>query len=164
MLLTDVSTNEKRSMLDVLHRVRAEADIFGYDNVEVWIGTDSQNHTHHTIFSTVLIIYRRGKGGKIFRIKNRVPTMRSVRQRMIQEAYESIRLAKLYEDVLVEANMVDLIDIKMVVHIDVNPDENFESNRALKEIMGWLWSNGIQNFEIKPLSPAATFAADRYVH
>jgi len=160
MKFMDVSTKEHVDMEQVLERVRLEAE---NHNVEVWIGTDSQNCDKKTTFVSVIAIYRKGKGAKIFRTKQRVRQIQSIRQRMVHEAYQSIEVAKLYEETIENLEALDLMDIPMCIHVDVNKSSVHESNKAMKEIMGWLGGMGIA-YEFKPMSAAASYAADKYCH
>jgi hypothetical protein len=145
--------------------IGSEVIFYGKENIKLFIGTDSQNRfdSKETVFVTVLGLYRQGKGGRIFYKKKKDNLYKSVKQRMITEAYYSIQVAKEFQDFLFENDLEDLVDIPMEIHVDVNSDVKFKSTAALKEIRGYVTSMGYDCI-IKPEAVAASNIADRFTH
>ena len=57
-------------------------------------------------------------------------------------------------------HFLDLYDIKLEVHADINPDVKFDSNKALSEAVGYMLGMGY-DFKVKPSAFAASNVADR---
>lgn len=157
------TTQKNKSLHDILIYTLIQIQDVGSENVEVWFGTDSQNHGRKTHFVSVICVYRKRKGAKVFIWKDKTDRVQSNRQRMIHEAWRTFDVAKAVEKEIEDREMIPLLDIKFVVHVDVNPDPMFESNKAIKEVTGWLSGMNIP-FKVKPNSHAATFAADHWAH
>ena len=136
--------------------------------LKVSIGTDSQKVTKSTYkFATVILITMSedlgggvivGRGGMIihktffntFKNSNR----ELVNERMVYEVGKSIEVA--YEI----APLLDLYEIKLEVHADINPDPKHDSNKALQQAVGYILGMGY-DFKIKPSAPAASNIADK---
>ena len=136
--------------------------------LKVSIGTDSQKVTKSTYkFATVILITMSedlgggvivGRGGMIihktffntFKYSNR----ELVNERMVYEVGKSIEVA--YEI----APLLDLYEIKLEVHADINPDPKHDSNKALQQAVGYILGMGY-DFKIKPSAPAASNIADK---
>ena len=137
----------------------------GY-KLNVSIGTDSQKASGGTYkFATVILIRLTedlggvivGRGGvmlssvyyKDFKARNR----ELVNERMVYEVGKSVEVA--YEI----APLLDLYEIPLEVHADINPDPNYESNKALQQAIGYILGMGY-SFKVKPEAFAASNAAD----
>jgi len=143
----------------------------GY-TLKVYIGTDSQRRRGGYNFATAIVIalfesMGRDKFGKeIFKgrggIKlgatyfdgNQVKGRPGVKERMLKEVSKSIEVA--YEI----SPLLDLYDIPLEIHADVNPDIRFDSNKALSEAVGYIMGMGYE-FKVKPDAWAASSGADR---
>ena len=77
-----------------------------------------------------------------------------VNERMVYEVGKSVEVA--YEI----APLLDLYDIKMEIHADINPDPKHESNTALQQAVGYILGMGYE-FKVKPDAWAASNAADK---
>jgi len=56
--------------------------------------------------------------------------------------------------------LLDLYDIKLEIHADINPDVKFDSNKALSEAVGYMLGMGY-DFKVKPDAWAASKGADK---
>ena len=113
-------------------------------------------------YSTVIVLYRVGKGAQILfsrekNVKVYGTTKRErMKNRLWEEIYRAVDVAMLLTD-------SDLFDNKQIVdfqvHIDVNPNEDYESNVIYKEAMGYLNGMGLDAYA-KPEAMAASYAGD----
>jgi hypothetical protein len=78
----------------------------------------------------------------------------SLRERMITEVAKSVETAYALCDLL------DLYDVALEVHADINTDPAFQSNVALREAMGYILSMGFV-FKAKPDAFASSSCADK---
>lgn len=138
--------------------------------LSVSVGTDSQKVGKGHKFATVILIVMQqdlgggvivGRGGKIistthnhaFKTRNK----EVVNEKMVYEVGKSIEVA--YEI----APLLDLYEIKLEIHADINPDPRWESNKALQASVGYILGMGY-DFKIKPDSFAASNCADKICH
>ena len=80
----------------------------------------------------------------------------TIRERMILEVGRSVEVAYAL------CTLLDLYDVALEVHADINTDAAFESNAALKEAMGYILSMGFV-FRAKPDAMAASCCADKVI-
>jgi predicted RNase H-related nuclease YkuK (DUF458 family) len=126
------------------------------NRIKVCIGSDSQVKGDITEFATAIVFLREGKGGFVF-VKKYVSEVKfSIKQRMIQEVSDSVQFA--YE----VCPILDLFDVELEVHADINTDPNFKSNVAFKEAMGYILGMGY-TFKAKPEAFASSYCAGRVV-
>ena len=120
-------------------------------NIEILIGTDSQNKHRNTVYSTVIVLYNPGHGGHcIFRRwKTQKETVRQVR--LLKEVEESINVA----NELVEAGCPK----PKYIDIDINPNPKYKSNEVYQAAKGWVESMGYE-VRFKTIAPLVTSAAD----
>jgi len=120
-------------------------------NIEIIIGTDSQNKGRYTTYSTVIVLYTPGHGGHcIFRRwKTQKETIRQVR--LLKEVEESINIAnELVENGCPRPKYIDL---------DINPNPKYKSNEVYTTAKGWVESMGY-DVRFKTLAPLVTTVAD----
>ena len=120
-------------------------------DIEIMIGTDSQNKGRNTTYSTVIVLYTPGHGGHcVFkRWKTPKETVRQVR--LLKEVEESINLAnELVENGCPKPKYID---------IDINPNPKFKSNEVYTTAKGWIESMGYE-VRCKTIAPLVTTAAD----
>lgn len=156
----------EESISDYLEKVIEEETKKGYI-LRVSIGTDSQKAEKGTYkFATVILIktsedlggFVVGRGGLIisstyyhgFKQTNK----ELVNERMVFEVSKSIEVA--YE----LAPLLDLYDIPLEIHADINPNPDYESNKALQQAVGYILGMGY-GFKIKPDAFAASNGADK---
>jgi predicted RNase H-related nuclease YkuK (DUF458 family) len=136
-------------------------------NLKVSVGTDSKKYGKLYKFATVVLITATedlgggvivGRGGMIvastYFHEFKQTSKELVNERMVFEVGKSVEVA--YEI----APILDLYDIKMEIHADINPDPKHESNKALQQAVGYILGMGYE-FKIKPESFAASNGADR---
>jgi predicted RNase H-related nuclease YkuK (DUF458 family) len=75
---------------------------------------------------------------------------------MITEVAKSVEIAYALCDLL------DTYKVELEVHADINTDPNFQSNKALKEAMGYILGMGFV-FKAKPNAFASSSCADKVV-
>ena len=124
--------------------------------LKVCIGTDSQVRGKVVEFATVIVFLREKKGGFMFISNYKEEKKMSIKERMILEVAKSIQVAYSLCDLL------DLYDVALEVHADINTDPNFQSNVALKEAMGYILGMGFV-FKAKPHAFASSSCADKVV-
>lgn len=148
--------NGSRILLPIKEAVRTtiqkELDL-GHE-IKVCIGTDSQVRGADTVFATVIVFIREGKGGLMFINSKTEQQKMSIRERMISEVGRSVTLA--YE----LSEVWDEFDIDLEIHADINTDATFKSNVALKEAMGYIKGMGYI-FKAKPNAFASSSCADK---
>ena len=79
-----------------------------------------------------------------------------IKERMLNEVQRSIEIAYSLCDLL------DLYDVDLEVHADINTSPNFKSNAALHEAMGYILSMGFV-FKAKPEAFASSYCANKMV-
>ena len=151
----DVNITEP--ITDYLEKIFDEELGKGYQ-LKVSIGTDSSRSGKpgHYKFATVILISTYedlgggvivGRGGIVVhttyynQFKNRAKEL--VNERMVFEVGKSVEVA--YE----VAPLLDLYEISLEVHADINPNPMHESNKALQQAVGYILGMGYQ-FKIKP--------------
>ncbi|MCD8528980.1 MAG: ribonuclease H-like YkuK family protein [Chitinophagales bacterium] len=127
----------------------------GY-NLKICVGTDSQVYKNYIEFATVVVFLRQGSGGFMFINNHRHIGNMGIKERMIIEVSKSIEAAYSICEIL------DLYNVDLEVHADINTNPNFKSNTALSEAMGYILSMGFQ-FKAKPDAFASSSCADKVV-
>jgi predicted RNase H-related nuclease YkuK (DUF458 family) len=136
--------------------------------LKVCVGTDSQKIGGGEYkFATVILITTSedlgggvivGRGGMIVSsVYNHTFKQRNkelVNERMVYEVGKSIEVS--YEI----APLLDLYEIKLEVHADINPDPKHESNKALQQAVGYILGMGY-DFKVKPEAYASSHVADK---
>ena len=125
-------------------------------SVNVCIGTDSQVKGSRIEFATVIVFVRKGNGAFMFISKEELVQKMNIKERMMQEVNRSIEVAYQINPVL------DSFNISVEVHVDINTNEEFKSNTALKEAAGYVTGMGFQ-FKAKPQAFASSCCANKIV-
>ena len=126
------------------------------NKLKVCIGTDSQVKGNLTDFATVIVFLREARGGFMFIHQERTSIKMSIKERMLSEVQKSIDIAYKLCDLL------DLYDVDLEVHADINTNPMFKSNAALHEAMGYILSMGFV-FKAKPEAFASSYCANKIV-
>jgi predicted RNase H-related nuclease YkuK (DUF458 family) len=160
-------------LLDYLSKIFDEEMGNGYD-LTVCVGTDSKRSGGGYKFATAIIIkvsenigkdkfgrdIFKGKGGMVIGATyfdaNQKKGKEGVKERMMKEVSKTIEIACEISPLL------DLYDIKLEVHADINTSPNFKSNQALNEAMGYILSMGFV-FKAKPEAFASSTCANKIV-
>ena len=117
----------------------------------IHVGTDSLQTGRWTQFVTVVVILNPPKGGRVAYVREVVPRISSLRQRLMREVWMSVELSMQLPE-----------NPDLTVHIDANPDERHMSQKYLQELVGMVVGQGFKAL-YKPDSWAATHAADHVV-
>ncbi len=139
----------------------------GY-KLKVSIGTDSQKAEKGTYkFATVILISTSenlggdvivGRGGMIisaiYHHAFKQTNKELVNERMVYEVSKSVEVAY---DI---APLLDLYEIPLEIHADINPDPKWESNKALQQAVGYILGMGYE-FKVKPDAWASSSCADK---
>jgi predicted RNase H-related nuclease YkuK (DUF458 family) len=126
------------------------------NKLKVCIGTDSQVKGSVTDFATVIVFIREQKGAFMFIHQERTSQKMSIKERMLCEVQKSIDIAYKLCDLL------DLYEVELEVHADINTNPMFKSNQALHEAMGYIMSMGFV-FKAKPEAFASSCCANKMV-
>jgi predicted RNase H-related nuclease YkuK (DUF458 family) len=139
---------------EVEHAIEREYNLG--NKLKVCIGTDSQVKGSLIDFATVIVFLREKRGAFMFIHQEKTAQRMSIKERMLAEVQKSIETAYLLCDLL------DLYDIGLEVHADINTSPQFKSNVALHEAMGYILSMGFV-FKAKPEAFASSACANKMV-
>lgn len=123
------------------------------DPLDVHIGTDSLQVGRYTQFVTVVVIVRKGKGGRVAYRKETVPRISSLRERLFMETWKSVGLG---------LALSPRVPNELIIHIDANPVETTASSKYVQELVGLVVGQGFA-VRIKPEAWASTHCADHIV-
>lgn len=129
-----------------------EKEIADGNELKVCIGTDSQRHGGNTKYTTVVLVLVKGKGGMIIHTSETRKNLHSINEKMIAEIGITIEIAQEI------CWVMDLYDIDIEIHADINSDPQWPSHVALKEAMGWVVGMGYA-FKCKEKGDLSAFAA-----
>lgn len=123
---------------------------------EVYVGTDSQVHRkiRKVIYATCIILYKKGKGGKIFVSRERENYAYSLRDRLTKETWRSLEISFALSEILPK-------NAELVVHVDVNKKKRYKSSRYCEELTGMVTGQGFE-CRVKPYAWAAQAVADKF--
>jgi len=136
---------------------------------EVIIGTDSEAQNGTADFVSAIVIHKKGRGGIYFWGRKKLKNIRSLKQRIWNEALNSLQIAeKVVEDFVSKGIMEDhpkaklegARGLKLGIHVDIGP--NGETREMISEIVGMIRANGFK-VDTKPSSWGASTIADRHV-
>lgn len=122
---------------------------------EIHVGTDSQQYSDVTEFATVIALINPGHGGRVLWTKYKQKRIHSLRERLLKEVLMSVEHA-------IEVNMHISEDVKLSVHVDVNPNVEFKSSKYIQEMVGMVVGQGLTVLT-KPYGWAAAHVADHIV-
>ena len=127
-------------------------------NTEFYIGTDSQNRSakgkKFCVFTSVLVAYTRGHGGRAILATEKVDhKITDLRRRLMIEAWRSLEVG-MYLNNHISPNQV------LTIHLDVNDTIKYKSGEYKNELVGLVTAQSF-NCEHKPNAWAASFAADK---
>ena len=145
-----VTASEKKMTLD--HWLELDARL--QDRI-VYIGTDSQQASGVTKFTTAIVSYEPGHGGTYAFIRYKSRRIEALRERLLAETWKSVELAMLVTQHIPS-------DTKIVVHLDVNESIRFKSGKYAGDLIALVTAQGF-NAEIKPNAFAASTLADAMV-
>tara|TARA_A100001015_G_scaffold54114_2_gene59355 strand:+ start:5234 stop:5683 length:450 start_codon:yes stop_codon:yes gene_type:complete len=121
-----------------------------YPNVQIHIGSDSQNVGKKTKYATV-IAYRYGSRGVHYILSKKTEVIiKDMWTRLWKEAEMSIDVAEW---------LTHQVSVRVEIDMDYNSDENFKSSKLISATKGWANSLGYK-VNVKPNNQIATRAAD----
>jgi predicted RNase H-related nuclease YkuK (DUF458 family) len=124
-----------------------------HDNIEIYIGTDSQNHGHVTKYSTA-IVYRFGNNGCHYIHKEvKVPRIRDQFSRLFKEAEYTVEVA----EIITKQTPIRIAFLEF----DYNNKKKTQSTNVISAAVGWATSLGYKT-KVKPDDMIATKAADKH--
>lgn len=123
-------------------------------DVEIYLGCDSQTKALHTIYATTVVFHIGDSGCHVIYKKDTVPVIRDMWNRLWAEAERSVQVALYLREHGIEVTTIDL---------DYNSDPNKASNRLVSAAVGYVESLGFRA-RIKPDLLPAAYAADDIVN
>jgi predicted RNase H-related nuclease YkuK (DUF458 family) len=124
--------------------------------IKICIGTDSQVRGVETVFASVIVVLRKGRGGFMFICNEKTKQKMQLKERLLTEVARSIEIAYHL------CPLFEKYGTELEVHADINTNPRFGSNVALSEAMGYILSMGF-TFKAKPEAPAASCCANHVV-
>lgn len=130
--------------------------------VEVHIGSDSQQFGKDTQYVTVLVVQRVGRGGRVFFTREKIPRVRTLRERLYREVWCTTELAMELTSTPDLGGSEGILGAPVTLHVDANPDPRFKSSEYVQELAGMCVGQGFRTL-LKPDSWASSHAADHAV-
>ena len=123
---------------------------------EVFVGTDSQvkRKVEKVQYSTCVVLYRKGKGGRIFIARDLEPYSKSLQQRLQREAWKSL-------EVSFELQQLLPANAEIIIDLDVNKSRKYKSGNHMEELVGMIVGQGFK-CRVKPDAWAAQSVADKF--
>jgi len=123
---------------------------------QVFVGTDSQVHKKKkcVIYATCVVLYKKGKGGRVFVAKDQMPYATSLRERLTNETWRSLTVA-------FELSQILPSNVEIVIHVDVNRSLKYKSGNYHQELVSLVTGQGYK-CRIKPYAWAAQCIADHF--
>lgn len=119
--------------------------------IKVYVGTDSQNYNHTTVFVSTVVLRYSNNGAHVLYQKEKVPKISDRWTRLWEELQRSIELAGyLRFEGGIQIAQIDL---------DLNSDPKYFSNKLLPAAVGYVQSMGYEA-KSKPDLLMATWAAN----
>jgi predicted RNase H-related nuclease YkuK (DUF458 family) len=129
-------------------------------DTKIWIGCDSQVFGARTKYAICVALHT-NRGGHLLYSKLSVPRQDQF-SRLMKEVNYTIELGtEIAEGLFLKRDENGRYPF-ISLHLDLNPDHKFASNKVLLAVLGWGESLGFEVFK-KPNSPAASKAADMLV-
>lgn len=119
--------------------------------VEVLVGSDSQNHDLHTVYTTTVVLRYHRNGAQVLYRRERTDRIRDLWTRLWGEVERSLEVAR----TLTDAGGVRISRIDM----DINSDPRFASHKLHTTAVGYVRSQGYET-RTKPDLLIATWAAN----
>lgn len=153
-------------IIDYLEKIVEEQIELGR-TLKICVGTDSQKKRKGFQYAAVIIVEMKepmgllngkmtykGLGAKVISGVFHEKRKPSLRERMLKEVQLSINVCFHILD------LVELYELDLEIHADVNPNPRWASNVALNEVVGFCKGMNL-NYKVKPFAYAASNGADR---
>jgi len=145
------------------------AEVFNYikgdpeKDYEITLGCDSSSE-ERPVFPVALVVLKKSEGGRFFLTKIRYSEKENKRfanlqQRILQEVYISCDIALKFRQAFDKKSVGKANYQFQYIHADIG--ENGQTKDMIKEVVGYIKSNGFEA-KIKPESFAASIVADRF--
>lgn len=128
------------------------------ETTAIYIGCDSQVHSKHkrkvvSYGRTIVVHIDSNRGCRVFGDVIVQPSNGDLRGRLMKEVEIVLGL---FEEIYLSCG-----DRPFQIHLDVNPNPKFKSNKVIAEAVGWV--RGVTGIDphVKPDACAASFAADK---
>lgn len=120
----------------------------------IYVGCDSKKKRSKVMYVTTVVIHHSGSRGAMIFMKKEVEQHRSIYHKLQTEIYKAAEVASTVKEFCG--------DRRFEVHLDLNPNDKYESHKAIAEARGAIL--GIVGVEpkFKPDAFAASYAADRF--
>lgn len=153
-------------LIDYLEKIIDEQHELGR-KVKICIGTDSQKKRHGFQYATAIIIEMKQPMGVV----NGVMTYKGLGAKVVSGVFYERRIPSIKERMLKEVQMsinvcfhildlIELYDVDMEIHADVNPNPMWASNVAFSEVVGFCKGMNF-TYKVKPDAYAASSGADK---
>ena len=152
MLEKSWKTIEGAQVPNLLEKIK---EVLAAGDREIHVGSDSQQAGKFTEYVTVIVLLEKGKGGRAFYARERVPRVTSLRERLMREVWMSVNVG-----LELNAHMAETTGL--TIHVDANPNLKFKSSSHVKELTAMVVSQGFKTL-LKPDSWAASHLADHVV-
>lgn len=135
----------------------------GFPATKLYVGCDSEKRkvkgVWYADYTRVIVVHLGGKRGarifgEIIRERDHDKSPKSPRMRLMTESYRCAELYLEYADILEQFDME--------IHLDVNPNEKYNSSIVVKEASGYIQAMTNVVPMVKNTAWAASFAADRF--
>ena len=130
------------------------------ENMEITIGTDSQNKDNTTKIVSVISIICRGHGGIFFHRIIFHPLINNVREKLETETNLSLEVAQELINILENDYEEIFATCPISIHIDAGNAPHGKTKDLIQSLTGWVHAMGY-DCEVKPNSYAASSIADR---
>jgi predicted RNase H-related nuclease YkuK (DUF458 family) len=125
------------------------------------VGTDSSEYEGQATFVNVIVVHRKGSGGRFYWRRRYEEPFPSIRERIYEESNQSINLAERVDNAILE-RLVELdVEVSFEVHVDISEDEDNRTSEFVDEITGMIKGYGFDP-KTKDEAYGASHTADRY--
>jgi predicted RNase H-related nuclease YkuK (DUF458 family) len=148
-------THGKLTEQQVFEQIKS--DILNNPDIKykIIVGTDSQTYDVMRVIPLIALV-KVGKGGKWFhRVEERRRTF-DIREKIYYETQQSLDVAKLLTTFLYENDL----DFQIIVAVDMGDNPKGKTHALIREIVGWVTSEGFE-CTYKPNATVASTIADR---
>jgi predicted RNase H-related nuclease YkuK (DUF458 family) len=122
------------------------------DDIQLYIGTDSQNQADRTIYASVIVLHYGNRGGHVLYSKESFPRIRDSFTRLWKEVDLSVQISEFLREAGIQK--------PKYIDIDLNPDPRYRSNQVLRAALGYVESMGYSP-RCKPNAVSASCIADK---
>jgi hypothetical protein len=144
------SAGTETSLQDIVNLISADHEY------EIFVGSDSQIHKKlkKVVYVTCVVLYKKGKGGKIFMSREPQKFSPCLRERLMNEVWRSLSVA-------FEMKKILPANVELIIHVDVNPKKKFKSSDYCQELVNMVTGQGFK-CRVKPDAFGASNVADKF--